>query len=167
MRHPRFLAALAAVPGLILATPGTAVAEPPEINKQYCTALGGTYTSDRGVKACTTTTYTTAQEVFADGPVLVAGDDPDWPLGMWEYTGSYVEEVTTATHTTEWQLANRPVTTSISTEEVSRVLVGGGCRRILVDPVLGLILKVEDEEFHWAHCQEVGLFVGLGTPVPN
>ena len=79
MRHLPLITAVASAPLLLAALGAPAAASPPDINRQYCQTLGGTYTSDRGVKSCTVTTYTVVVEQLGDGPAYVASDHPDWP----------------------------------------------------------------------------------------
>jgi hypothetical protein len=101
-------AALLAGSSLLLAAPAHAA---PEITRSSCEAQGGTFSRDKGVKSCTTTTNVAVVTSFTDSGGRECLNDP--PQTCKIYTGTSSVDTPSQQAVTQTQKGNGEVTTTV------------------------------------------------------
>lgn len=111
MRRTMIIGALA---GAVVFGASPALAAPPEVNQQSCEEAGGTFSRERGVKSCTTTSRTEVP-----GPPVSATSAPEFQgTSLVTYEGTSRRVLTVETTTTQTQKGNGEVTTTSSSRTV-------------------------------------------------
>jgi hypothetical protein len=107
----------------VFATVSAANAAAPELSKKTCEAQGGTFSSDKGTKTCTTVLAPYTQ----DGPQLV--NSVAWgPIIT--YTAYYHYVLTLQSTTTQSAKGSGDVTTTNTLQTLSQQLVKDGCQQV-------------------------------------
>jgi hypothetical protein len=107
--------------GVVVGSPALAAA--PEIAQRSCEADGGSFSQDRGVKSCTTTSVGTVTTQYASWPMQIS-----WAVGLTaDYTGTVRQTDTVQTTTTRTQKGNGPVTTTTDTVVLSSTIEQISC----------------------------------------
>lgn len=119
--------------GAVMLTGSPALAAPPEIGQRSCEESGGTFSRERGVKSCTTTSMT---EVA--GPPVSATSAPELQgTSAVTYEGRSRRVLTVETTTTQTQKGNGEVTTTSSSRTVGSRQEQLSCTRISMPLIFG------------------------------